>query len=269
MIEDNEDNLERRREAIRIQKRIEDQWRDDMTAMAYMNSTKFGSGVPVVNVSQTGVFSEEREKSDRAPLADIPEVAFQIDTQSVDPPPRESPLVQELQIPEYSIGGMDAEAGIGEPEIPMSAPPVFVPPVMPMQVAQVEPIAEPEFKIQTPVFSATEYIPPPPIAEPPPEEQKREEPKPKMPSIFEAMGVPELRNVDKAFELQPHHRHAEETGAEAEGMFAVDAYANSHNLFAEHVVETLLYMADKLHELSSRMREMETVVDRRYWRQYR
>lgn len=288
---DNSDDLNERRKALDINRRIEDKWRDDMTAMAYMQSTKFGSGIDVSRSTITvdpKIVEPTPPAQERSPLADLPgpimvqmsqEVAdidspviepSTITTEDFAPPPREPQLVQAMQFPEISTQGDVEVAGPVEPEVPRPAPPAPF-------------IAEPELAIQQPVDTGPEEIPAPKllptfsmdVLPPPdmPEPDTSPEPEPaktmEMPKSLGFLGMPDLKQPESAFNWNFNTEQPMENAAEEHSIQALDYYAAAHKRFVEQLVDTLFIMADKLEEAVNRIRDLESVDDRRYLRSYR
>lgn len=143
-----EEQDEIRRERLSNTRSLEDQYRDDQTAIAYMLSKEFGRGIDVMpgsNTARERVTPEDDEKDAKAPaapdlgqstqivthsldegLGEIQPDSFQSQDVSVDPPPRESPpsLSSELEL---GYGGIAELAGGGVPESPSPVTPNILP----------------------------------------------------------------------------------------------------------------------------------------------
>lgn len=173
-----EEQDEIRRQRLSNSRSLEDQKRDDQTAIAYMLSKEFGKGIDVMPGSKTArerVTPEDDEKNIQ-PQA-VPDLgqstqivthslddgfsqsrpsSLQSQDASVDPPPRESPpsLSSELEL---GYGGIAELAGGGVPESPSP-----VTPNLPPQIddALVTPLFVPERGGIVPEGFSSQPLPP-------------------------------------------------------------------------------------------------------------
>ena len=290
--QDNSDDLDKRRKSLDINRRIEDKWRDDMTAMAYMQSTKFGSGIDVSRTSAAStqeIVQPNPPVQQRQPLADVSQQAFvqmsedipdvadpviatsTVTTDDFAPPPREPQLVQALELPEISTQGDFQVAGPMEPEVPRPAPlapPVQEPVLEIIQQPEVTPQEIPAPKL-LPTFTADVMLDTPEISA----QQPSPEPEPmkplEMPKSLSFLGMPDVKAPESAFEWNVNTEQPLENASEDHSVQALDYYAGAHKRFTEQLVDTLFIMADKLEEAINRIRDLESVDDRRYLRSYR
>jgi hypothetical protein len=126
---------------------------------------------------------------------------------------------------------------------------------LPQPAKQLEPTPEP-----TPIdASGIQFEKPQPIPEP---QEESEEP-PAMPWLQE----PEFR-IAPAYEKDGVQSRIEEFTPESLSIEAMDSFARSHTEYIETVTGILLAMSERVDEAISRIRELESVNDRRYRRRY-
>ncbi|MAT51509.1 MAG: hypothetical protein CMK32_10035 [Porticoccaceae bacterium] len=265
---------ESRRRKLRNTPTIEEIERRDMVAMAYMNSTAFGSGMSVMGAvraqkpidvpepkfveNDTGTFKPgtltHMVMANADDLAtEIPREQFDpIDT-NVAPSPREPlPSVDDFPL---GLPGEQVMAGAVSPEAPapVSPTPIFVQP-------------EPQPQLDR-------------IVEPPP---------PQPPPAVPRSSVPDIPEPDIGFEQSPPlpwlpfvppvpmEAFEKDASSNQEGINgpqeyteeAFQRFAYSYKNFL-HTLGSILYgMTDRTDEALARIRELETQLDRRYKRRY-
>ena len=139
-----EEENEFRRSKLRNTRSAEDQYRDFLTVVAYMNSTQYGRGIDVMPGAKAAGNQSDSEDNGRTqgqgPPADLGQSSeivvhsldeslgevqadsFSSQDVSVDPPPRESPPSLDSGF-ELGYGGIAEMTGGGEPETPSPVTP--------------------------------------------------------------------------------------------------------------------------------------------------
>lgn len=271
------------------QRTIEDQQRDDIIALTYMNSREFGKGIDVSGTAKRVVNDpQEADVQIVAPTRDAPPESQTVSTTIPDEELEQAPLpyTERLEhtsklppeeplpeLEEFGVGGFERIVGGGEPEAPPPDPPILA--LNPIEEIGTEEVFIPAttqlVDLPKPAQSLEPTPSPPPIdaaaipfeaPEPLPEPEEKSEP-PAMPWLQQ----PEMR-VMPAFEKDGVQQRIEEYTPETMSIEAMETFARTHVEYIESVTGILLDMSERVDEAIARIKELEAGVDRRYRRRY-
>lgn len=269
------------------QRTIEDQQRDDIIALTYLNSKQFGSGIDVTGSPRT--LPEQTKVPEVKPGVPFENASPEMVTEQIvsieDPGEIDlsqqqttsfsltSPPPQDLapDTTEFGAEGMlERVAG----DIPESV----VPPPLAPSFSQLVSLGEPEIEIpsDTQVVSmpqpavALEPMPEPPPLDPtviplPESVEVAEVPDAVEPDPMPWLPTPDFK-VDRPFDKDQLQDAIEESGENQLATDGLNELARAQSQYLDQVAEIFYAMADRLDEAMARLRELEAASDRRYRR---
>lgn len=281
---------------LRVSRGVEDTFRDHMVALTYMNSAQFGQGIdvtpghPVVNGEDIETESsrlpvEEIKQRLEAATSQVDVTSFmEVDTepelqeQRIESPPPLSIVPMELPEDQPTVTGFTVEEVGLQEDVPQPAPPQE-PEVYDIPASAIPPPPEaPPVESVTP-FSVTvedaagfQMEPSVDVEQPPIPDVisgNFTEPEPlKDPDVapaFPFLQGPEFK-IDPAYEQNQHDKDMETYVPDGMSLAGLDELQLSSREYMQTLNRVIFGMVEDLKDFRSRLIEIETVYDRRYFR---